>query len=103
MTDTTSAAGELRSISVADVTAEEGFNPRSAFDARQLEALPASVAQHGVVTPIRVAPHNGSYYRLIAGERRLRAAQQAGLEQIPAVVAHVDDHTAGLFAIARAA
>jgi len=91
-----SADGELRRIPVVDITAEEGFNPRSSFDRRELEALAASVAQHGVLTPITVGPHNGSGYRLIAGERRLRAARESGLAEIPAVVRYVDDHTAGL-------
>lgn len=91
-----SAEGELRRIPLADITAEGGFNPRSGFDRRELEALAASVAQHGVLTPITVGPHNGSGYRLIVGERRLRAARDSGLVEIPAVVRYVDDHTAGL-------
>jgi ParB/RepB/Spo0J family partition protein len=91
-----SAEGELRRVPVADITAEDGFNPRSSFDRRELEALAASVAQHGVLSPITVGPHNGSGYRLIAGERRLRAARDSGLAEIPAVVRYVDDHTAGL-------
>ncbi len=91
-----SADGELRRIPVADITAEDGFNPRSSFDRRELEALAASVAQHGVLTPITVGPHNGSCYPLVAGERRLLAARDSGLAEIPAVVRYVDDHTAGL-------
>ncbi len=97
MSETTdaNAGSELRRIPVADITAEEGFNPRSGFDRRELDALTASVAQHGVLTPITVAPQDGSY-RLIAGERRLRAARDSGLEEIPAVVRQVDDTAAGL-------
>jgi ParB family chromosome partitioning protein len=60
--------------------------PRTKFDAAALAALAASIEASGVVQPLLVRPlHDGSY-ELIAGERRWRAAQQAGLEKVPAVV-----------------
>lgn len=61
------------------------YQPRSTFAPRALEELAASIAQHGVLQPIVVAESAGGY-RLIAGERRLRAAVMAGLERIPAVI-----------------
>ena len=66
------------------------YQPRQAFDPGQLDELAASIAEHGVLQPILVTETAGGYL-LIAGERRLRAAQQAGLERIPALVRSADD------------
>jgi ParB family chromosome partitioning protein len=64
--------------------------PRQRFDAGELEALAASIREHGVIQPVLVTETvNG--YRLIAGERRVRAARLAGLERIPAVVRQLAD------------
>ncbi len=60
--------------------------PRKTFDPESLAGLASSIETSGVVQPLLVRPlHDGSY-ELIAGERRWRAAQQAGLEKVPAVV-----------------
>jgi ParB family transcriptional regulator, chromosome partitioning protein len=59
--------------------------PRKRFDEARLEELAASIRQHGVVEPILVRRH-GDSYRIVAGERRWRAAQRAGLKEIPALV-----------------
>src|SRR3954466_15850639 len=64
--------------------------PRQRFDAEQLEALAASIREHGVIQPILV-PETLDGYQLVAGERRLRASQLAGLERIPAVIRQVAD------------
>jgi ParB family chromosome partitioning protein len=56
--------------------------PRRRFDEAELEALAESIRQHGVLQPLLVVPEE-SGYRLIAGERRLRAAQLAGLAEVP--------------------
>ncbi len=61
------------------------YQPRAAFDRDALESLAASIAEHGVLQPILVIETLGGY-RLIAGERRLRAAQMAGLARVPAIV-----------------
>jgi len=66
------------------------LQPRTRFDATELEALTASIRQEGVLMPILVRPQAGEY-ELIAGERRWRSAQAAGLGEIPAVVRDVDD------------
>ena len=66
------------------------YQPRSRFSDEELAALTASVAKDGVLMPIMVRP-SGADYELIAGERRWRAAQAAGLLEIPAVVRDVDD------------
>ncbi|HYK88449.1 MAG TPA: ParB/RepB/Spo0J family partition protein [Acidobacteriota bacterium] len=64
--------------------------PRFQIDERSLEELAASIRENGVLQPVLVRPH-GSGYQLIAGERRLAAAQRAGLLKVPAVVREVPD------------
>jgi ParB family chromosome partitioning protein len=78
-------AGELRELPVGLVKPNPN-QPRTQFGQDALDALAASIETTGVVQPLLVRPlHDGSY-ELIAGERRWRAAQQAGLDKIPAVV-----------------
>ncbi len=60
--------------------------PRKAFDADGLERLAQSVAESGVVQPLVVQPLSDGRYELIAGERRWRAAQKAGLATVPAIL-----------------
>jgi len=69
-------------------------NPRRQFDEEDLQDLARSIAQHGIVQPIVVRPSGDDRYEIIAGERRWRAAQRAGLVDIPAIVRDVDDRTA---------
>ena len=64
--------------------------PREHFDLEEMEGLAASVATHGVLTPLVVRREEGRYV-LIAGERRLRAAGMAGLVEVPVVVREADD------------
>jgi ParB family chromosome partitioning protein len=65
--------------------------PRKRFDPERLSALTESIAEHGILQPILVSEAVDGYL-LIAGERRLRAAQAAGLEHVPAVVRQLADH-----------
>ena len=60
--------------------------PRRNFDEDGLKALAESIATHGLLHPIVVEPGDGAGYRLVAGERRLRAARLAGVATIPAIV-----------------
>jgi ParB family chromosome partitioning protein len=62
------------------------YQPRKAFNEASIEELARSVREHGIVQPIVVTRSGDHRYRLIAGERRFRAAQRAGLRSIPAVV-----------------
>jgi ParB family chromosome partitioning protein len=64
--------------------------PRQRFDAEELEALAASIREHGVLQPILVTETLDGY-QLVAGERRLRASQLAGLDRIPAVIRQLAD------------
>jgi ParB family chromosome partitioning protein len=66
------------------------LQPRKRFDAEGLASLSASIAEHGVIQPI-VVTETIDGYQLVAGERRLRAAQAAGLERIPSVVRQLAD------------
>ena len=72
--------------------------PRRSFDEKALGELTASIAQHGVIQPLSVRRVGGGY-ELIAGERRLRAAQAAGLSEIPCIVMTMDDAESGLAAL----
>jgi len=67
--------------------------PRKRFDEERLAELAASIQAHGVVEPILVR-RNGSRYRIVAGERRWRAAQRAGLKEIPAILREATDQEA---------
>ncbi|MBQ3565275.1 MAG: ParB/RepB/Spo0J family partition protein [Alphaproteobacteria bacterium] len=65
---------------------ENPYQPRQTFDEEQLEALAASIKRRGVLQPLLVQKINDDSYQLIAGERRLRAAKIAGLEEVPVVL-----------------
>ena len=82
-------AGVLN-LPIAKIVAN-AYQPRTAFDEASLQELTESVLIHGVLQPVMVRPRGGGRYELIAGERRFRAAQQAGLTQIPAVVRAMTD------------
>jgi ParB family chromosome partitioning protein len=70
------------------------YQPRTDMDPDALEDLAASIRAQGVVQPIVVRPIEGGRYEIVAGERRWRAAQIAGLAQIPAVIRDVPDQAA---------
>ncbi|MFA4889889.1 MAG: ParB/RepB/Spo0J family partition protein, partial [Candidatus Omnitrophota bacterium] len=66
------------------------FQPREDFDTQSLEELTQSIKEKGVIQPILVR-RKGDFYELIAGERRLRAATELKLDQIPAILKNVED------------
>lgn len=70
-------------INVTDIEPGEG-QPRKTFDKDKIQQLADSIKEHGLIQPI-VVSKEGSTYRIIAGERRWRAARVAGLKQIPAI------------------
>ena len=78
-------AGELRELPVGLIKPNPD-QPRTQFDAEALSALAASIEVSGIVQPLLVRPLADGSYELVAGERRWRAAQEAGLEKVPAVV-----------------
>lgn len=73
--------------------------PRERFDPEALEDLADSIRQHGVLQPIAVRSLGGGYYQIIAGERRWRAAREAGLDTIPVRVMEADDRSARVLAL----
>jgi ParB family chromosome partitioning protein len=77
--------GELRELPVEAIVPNPS-QPRTSFDPEALAGLASSIEQSGVVQPLLVRPLPDGGYELIAGERRWRAAQQAGLEKVPAIV-----------------
>ncbi|HXG59480.1 MAG TPA: ParB/RepB/Spo0J family partition protein [Thermoanaerobaculia bacterium] len=78
------AQGGVNEIPI-DQIAPNPYQPRKVFNEASIEELTRSVRQHGIVQPLVVA-RAGDRYKLIAGERRFRAAQRAGLRTVPAVI-----------------
>lgn len=84
------AAMGLRNIAVSAIEPLPG-QPREHFDSDALDELAASIAKRGVIQPIIVTATDNGRFRLVAGERRWRAAQRAKLHQIPALVRELDE------------
>ena len=84
---------QLRDLPV-DLIQRGKYQPRRDMDPQALEELADSIKVQGVMQPIVVRPIAGDRYEIIAGERRWRATQQAGLDSIPAVIREVPDEAA---------
>lgn len=84
------AGGGLAMLAVADIVPHPG-QPRRQFKEEALAELAASIAARGVIQPVIVTPHGHGRWRLVAGERRWRAAQRAQLHEIPAIIRELDD------------
>ncbi len=80
------------SVSLPISQVEPGLNqPRKRFDPEALAELADSIREHGIIQPLTVRRLSSGYYQIIAGERRWRAAKQAGLDEVPAVIIEADD------------
>jgi len=88
-----SSTGELRSLP-ANQMQPGRYQPRTGMDPERLTELAESIKAQGVIQPIVVRAIGRDRYEIIAGERRWRAAQQAGLAEVPAVVREVPDQAA---------
>lgn len=89
----TSGQEELRSLPPGDL--EPGkYQPRTRMDQDSLEELAASIRAQGIMQPILVRPLENRRYEIIAGERRWRAAQMAGLSEVPVLVRSIPDEAA---------
>jgi len=75
------------------------YQPRKQFNKASLEELCESIKEYGVLQPINVRQISSSTYELVAGERRLRAATMAGLEEIPAIIVNVNDNNSAIMAL----
>ncbi len=91
---TTSMAGELVRELALDQIQRGRYQPRRDFDEERMRELADSIAAQGVIQPIVVRPLESGLYEIVAGERRWRASQQAGLERIPVVVREVTEQAA---------
>lgn len=79
---------ELKQLSLTDIIPDDN-QPRREFNKDALNALAASIKEHGVLQPIVVTKEDGKY-KIVAGERRWRASQIAGLKKIPAIIRTLD-------------
>lgn len=87
--------GALLSIPIEHLTPHPN-QPRQHFDEAEIESLAASIREKGIVQPLVVRPADGpegeeALYQIVAGERRWRAAQRAGIHEVPAVVRRLSD------------
>lgn len=79
---------KLKELKLSEIFRDEN-QPRRDFDQEALEALAASIKEHGVLQPIVVTKEDGKY-KIVAGERRWRASKIAGLDKIPAIIRSLD-------------
>jgi ParB family chromosome partitioning protein len=91
--DADSPAATETTIKLSDIVLPQ-HQPRRYFDPQALKELVSSVKQHGILQPLLVRPIGGGKYELVAGERRLRAGQEALLEVAPVVVRELSDDQA---------
>lgn len=81
-------SSQLKELKIADIFRDEE-QPRREFDEEAINALAASIKEHGVLQPIVVTKEDGKY-KIVAGERRWRASKIAGLKKIPAIIRTLD-------------
>lgn len=96
--DAPAPAGAPSALPISQLQAGK-YQPRTRMDEGALNELAASIKSQGVMQPVLVRPVDGGRYEIIAGERRFRAAQLAGLEEIPVLVREVDDQSAAAMAL----
>jgi ParB family transcriptional regulator, chromosome partitioning protein len=84
---------QLREIDI-DRILPNSHQPRKTFEEESLNELADSIREHGLVQPIVVRPLEDGFFQLIAGERRWRASQRAGLSRVPAVIRDAGEHAA---------
>jgi ParB family chromosome partitioning protein len=88
----TGVVGSVSLISIKNIETNP-FNPRTSFEKDALEQLSQSISIHGIIQPLTVRKMGRDKYQLISGERRFRASQMAGLEEVPAYVRIANDQT----------
>ena len=98
MDDAPAPAGAPSSLALSQLQAGK-YQPRTRMDEGALNELAASIKTQGIMQPVLVRPLDGGRYEIIAGERRFRAAQLAGLDEIPVLVREVDDQAAAAMAL----
>lgn len=89
---------QIKYIPITDIRPNP-YQPRKTFNQKSLEELSQSIKSYGIIQPISVRELNEDSYELIAGERRLRASELAGLEKIPAIVVEYRDKESAMIAL----
>jgi len=91
-TDETQVSGSITELPVSQISPNP-LQPRSIYDEADLNALASSIREHGLIQPLVVSRHETlqNHYTLIAGERRLIAAREAGLASVPVIVRDVSE------------
>ena len=74
-----------------DLIEPNNFQPRTSFDEERLEQLAQSIRANGIIQPLLVRRTSGEKYQLVAGERRWRASQRAGLHRVPCIVKEIPE------------
>jgi ParB family chromosome partitioning protein len=74
-----------------DLIEPNNFQPRTTFDEGRLEELAQSIKANGIIQPLLVRKTSGDRYQLVAGERRWRASQRAGLQRVPCIVKEIPE------------
>ncbi len=82
----------IKEIELSQITPNR-FQPRQSFDEQKIKELSQSIKKHGILSPILVRETGAGGYELIAGERRLRAAIEAGLQTAPCMIDIAEDQT----------
>ncbi len=85
-------------LSINEIEPNRG-QPRKTFDETALAELSDSIREHGVLQPLLVRPMADGGYRLVAGERRYRAARMAGLQEVPVTIREMSDEEESIFAL----
>lgn len=93
-----SAGGESVKLSINEIEPNRE-QPRKTFEPESLSELSESIKEHGVLQPLLVRPMPDGSYRLVAGERRYRAARMAGLTEVPVTVREMTDEEESIFAL----
>ena len=98
--DQAAGASDLQHLPVTAIQPNR-HQPRQRFDPSAIKSLAQSIASEGMMQPVVVRPLEGQpgYYELIAGERRWRAAQEANLDYVPALIRSIDDEKAAEWAL----
>ncbi len=94
----TGRANEKVSLAVSVIEPNKK-QPRTEFEKHALSELADSISENGVLQPIIVRPSGDGFYRIVAGERRWRAAKMAGLTEIPVIIVEVDERKAAEIAL----
>ena len=75
------------------------YQPRKVFDDESIADLAQSIKVYGIIQPLSVRKIKDNFYELIAGERRLRAAKEAGLKEVPVIICNINDKDSAAIAL----